>query len=51
MEVKNTDLMSETVKKYLSGELTYKEAMDIIYPLHLENMKKLEEIISERKNK
>ena len=51
MEVKNTDLMNETVNKYLLGEITYKEAIDTLYPIYLESVKEIEKIISERKNK
>jgi hypothetical protein len=35
MEAKNTDLMRETVDKYLSGEISFTQAMDIMYPLYL----------------
>lgn len=41
--------MDKTIAKYFLGEITYREAIDIVYPIHLENVKKLEEIISERK--
>ena len=41
--------MDKTIAKYFLGEISYREAIDIIYPIHLENVKKLEEIISERK--
>ena len=42
MEAKNTDLMSETVKKYLAGEISYKEGMKIIYPIYKESFEELE---------
>ena len=42
MEAKNTDLMSETVKKYLAGEISYKEGMKIIYPIYKESVEELE---------
>ena len=52
MTQNHTDLtkeMDKTIAKYFLGEITYREAIDIVYPIHLENVKKLEEIISERK--
>ena len=49
MTAKNTDSMNVTVKKYLSGEITFKEAIDIMYPLYLKNIEEIEKIISERK--
>ena len=50
MAAKNTDLMNETVKQYLSGKISYKEAINIIYPIYLADVEKLKRIISERKN-
>jgi hypothetical protein len=34
--------MSETVKKYLAGEISYKETMKIIYPIYKESFEELE---------
>ena len=50
MEVKNTGLMNETVKHYLSGKISYKEAINIMYPIYLADAEELKRIISERKN-
>ena len=49
MEAKNTGLMKETVNQYLSGKISYKEAINIMYSIYLAEVEKLKEIISERK--
>lgn len=44
MTRKTTDSMNETVNKYLSGEISYEEAVDIMYSIYLENVKKLQTV-------
>jgi hypothetical protein len=41
--------MNETVKQYLSGKISYKEAINIMYPIYLADVEELKRIISERK--
>lgn len=42
MTAKTTDLMNETVEKYLSGKISYKEAIEIMYSIYLEDIKIIE---------
>jgi hypothetical protein len=41
--------MNETVKQYLSGKISYKEAINIMYPIYLADVEKLKRVIFERK--
>lgn len=38
----STKEMDKTIAKYLLGEITYREALDIIYPIYKESFEELE---------
>ena len=45
MEAKNmdsTNAMDKVVAEYLSGKITYKEAINIMYPIYKESVEELE---------
>jgi hypothetical protein len=49
MEAKNTDstnAMDKVIAEYLSGKITYKEAINIMYPMYLADVEILQEKIN-----
>ena len=38
----STKEMDKTIAKYLAGEISYKEAMKIIYPIYKESVEEIE---------